>query len=243
MFAGSGGHFIGPGHYHLFDPGNGVQKFSCSYEADLDRGGAGALDIRPLLWSDGWPVAGDNFKPGAFEIESVGNGLVLELDFEKVPSGAASPGDPATGRGTSSGQGGAALPQNAARSSTNWPAGNIGVRMADYRGQPEQKWSVAAVPNAGGYPGSPWFKITIAGTDRALTATRGGDLVVMPSFAGVPGQLWRLDQLADGDWRIMPDSVPGVKQPLALWAINEYSAALAVFNPAADNQRWRLKAP
>ena len=58
LFAGSSGHVIGPGHFHLLDLGNGVQKFSCSYEADLDRGGAGALDIRPLLWNNGWPVAG-----------------------------------------------------------------------------------------------------------------------------------------------------------------------------------------
>jgi hypothetical protein len=32
-------------------------EFSCHYEADLDRGGASVLDIRPLLWKNGWPVA------------------------------------------------------------------------------------------------------------------------------------------------------------------------------------------
>ena len=62
LFLGSGGRTIGPGHFGLLDLADGVQKFSCHYEADLDRGGVSVLDIRPLLWKDGWPVAGDNFK-------------------------------------------------------------------------------------------------------------------------------------------------------------------------------------
>ena len=136
-----------------------------------------------------------------------------------------------------------ALPQDIAQVSTNWPAGNIGVALADYMGEPEQKWNVTAVTNAGGFPGSPYFKITIAGTDRALSAMRGGDLVVAPTFTGAPGQLWRLDQLADGTWRIMPDSVPGVKQPLALWAMNTSSVALASFNPAATVSAGCSKRP
>ena len=37
---------------------------------------------------------------------------------------------------------------------------------------------IAAVPNAGGYPGSPYFKITIAGTDRAWPPPRTRELVV-----------------------------------------------------------------
>ena len=48
---------IGPGHFGLIDLGDGVQKFSCHYEADLDRSGRSVLDIRTLLWKDGWPVA------------------------------------------------------------------------------------------------------------------------------------------------------------------------------------------
>ena len=107
---------------------------------------------------------------------------MLELAFEKVPSGVSNSGDHATDRGISNGQCGVALPQNVARVSTNWPAGNIGVRMGDDRGQPEQKWERTAVPNAGGYAGSPFFKMTIAGADRAFAATQGGNLVVVPAF-------------------------------------------------------------
>ena len=57
LFLGSSGRVVGPGHFGLLDLEDGVQKFSCHYEADLDRGGASVLDIRPLLWKDGWPVA------------------------------------------------------------------------------------------------------------------------------------------------------------------------------------------
>ena len=45
------------------------------------------LDIRPLLWKDGWPVAGENFKEGTYEIESVRTGTALELAVEGVPVG------------------------------------------------------------------------------------------------------------------------------------------------------------
>jgi hypothetical protein len=50
LFVGSGGRYIGPGHFGLLDLGDGVQKFSLHFEADLDRGGRSVLDIRPLLW-------------------------------------------------------------------------------------------------------------------------------------------------------------------------------------------------
>ena len=57
--------------------GGGVEKFSLHYEADLDRGGISVLDIRPLLWRDGWPVAGNNFVAGTYSIESARTGTVM----------------------------------------------------------------------------------------------------------------------------------------------------------------------
>jgi len=87
LFVGSGGRVVGPGHFGLLDLGDGVQKFSCHYEADLDRGGASVLDIRPLLWKDGWPVAGKNVREGTYEIESVRTGTALELAVQGVPVG------------------------------------------------------------------------------------------------------------------------------------------------------------
>jgi arabinan endo-1,5-alpha-L-arabinosidase len=135
------------------------------------------------------------------------------------------------------------LPREIAQVSTNWPAGNTGVRLADYVNEAQQKWNVTAVTNAGGYPGSPYFKITVAGTDRALAASQGGNLIAVPAFTGAPEQLWRFDELSDGTWRIMPKSVPNTKKPLALWAINSSSVTLAVFNPDNDKQRWLFKTP
>jgi arabinan endo-1,5-alpha-L-arabinosidase len=274
LFVGSGGRVVGPGHFGLIDLGDGVQKFSCHYEADLDRGGASVLDIRPLLWKDGWPVAGDNLKEGTFEIESVRTGTALELNVEGVPvggrrvrrgggagfgglggpgGGPSEPGGP-VGVGAPGGLGGGAgfgarsggppiPPQDVAQIFTNWPAGNIDIRMANYMCQAQQKWTVAAVTNAGGCLGSPYFKITIAGTDRALAATEDDELVALPVFTGGPEQLWRIEQFADGTWRIMPKPGPMTKEPLALSAIGSSSAALARANPDSDKQRWLFKAP
>jgi arabinan endo-1,5-alpha-L-arabinosidase len=245
LLIGSGGRMVGAGHFGLLDLGEGVQKFSMHWEADLDRGGASVLDIRPLLWKDGWPTAGENLKEGTYEIESVRTGTALELAVEGVPVGGPRPrAGRGGGRGMFGGTGMSPIPpQDAAQVSTNWPPGNIDARMANYLCQAQQKWAITAVPNAGGYPGSPYFKITIAGTDRALAATADAELVVLPAFTGGPEQLWRMDQLADGSWRIMPKSVPNSKEPLALSAVGSSFATLAKFDPKSDKQRWLFKTP
>ena len=115
--------------------------------------------------------------------------------------------------------------------------------MANYMCQAQQKWSFTAVTNAGGYFGSRYFKITIAGTDRALAATEDGELVTLPSFNGGNEQLWRVDQLTDGTWLVAPKSVPNSKDQLALSAIGSSCATLAKFDRESDKQRWHLKAP
>jgi arabinan endo-1,5-alpha-L-arabinosidase len=115
--------------------------------------------------------------------------------------------------------------------------------MSPYLLQAQQKWAITPVPNAGGYPGSPLFKITIAGTDRALAATEDRELVVLPAFTGGPEQLWRIDQLADGTYRLMPNAVPNSKQPLALSAVGSSMPTLASFNPESDRQRWNMRTP
>jgi arabinan endo-1,5-alpha-L-arabinosidase len=115
--------------------------------------------------------------------------------------------------------------------------------MSPYMLQAQQKWTIAPVPNAGGYPGAPYFKITIAGTDRALTATEDGEVIATPAFTGGPEQLWRIDQLADGSYRLMPKSIPNPNKPLALSTIGSSKPTLAAFNPESDRQRWFLKAP
>ena len=213
------------------------------------------LDIRPLLWKDGWPVAGVNMKEGTYEIESQRTGTSLELAVEGVPvggprggRGARAPGGPGGAAAPGGGGmfGGASTPvpnQDPSQVSTNWPAGNVPARMANYLVQAQQQWAIAPAPNGGGYPGSPYFKITIAGTDRTLSATENAELVVLPAFTGAPEQLWRFDQLADGTWRISPKSVPNSKETLALTAIGASFATLERFDPSSDKQHWLVKLP
>ncbi|HEY5233387.1 MAG TPA: family 43 glycosylhydrolase [Verrucomicrobiae bacterium] len=269
LFAGSGGRVVGLGHFGLINLGDGVQFFSCHYEADLDRGGASVLDIRPLLWKDGWPVAGENFKAGTYQIESARTGTALELAVEGVPVGGGGRGRrgggggfmgggfggpgrtnrPARGSGGGgmfAGRGGVIPPQDASQVSTNWPDGNIEVRLANYMDQAQQKWTISAVTNAGGYLGSPYFKITVAETDRTLAATDDGELITHPAFAGDAKQIWCIEQLTDGTWRVMPKSSTGADKSgngLALSAIGSSSATLEKFNPESDRQRWVFNSP
>jgi arabinan endo-1,5-alpha-L-arabinosidase len=115
--------------------------------------------------------------------------------------------------------------------------------MSPYLLQAQQQWAITPVANAGGYPGSPFFKITIAGTARTLAATAERELVVLPAFTGAAEQLWRIDQLADGTYRLMPKTVPNSKDPLALSAAGSSMPTLANFNPASDRQRWTIRTP
>jgi len=134
---------------------------------------------------------------------------------------------------------GAPIPaQDVAEVSKNWPTGNVDVRMANYLCQAQQKWTITAAPNAGGYLGAPYFKITIAGTDRTLSATPEAELAVLPTYTGAAEQLWRIEQLPDGAWRIMSKS-----KPLAISAVGSSFATLAKFDPKSDKQRWLMKTP
>src|SRR6187431_1576262 len=87
MVVAAGGRVNGPGHFGRIILEDGVEKMSCHYEAVLDQSGYSVLGIRPLLWKNGWPVVGENFKEGTYEIESERRGYALELivDFVRMP--------------------------------------------------------------------------------------------------------------------------------------------------------------
>lgn len=235
MVLAAGGRLIGPGHFGRFIVGDGVEKMSCHYEADLDQSGRSVLGIPPLLWKNGWPVAGDNFKEGSYEIESERRGYALELvvDFVRMPGGMRfnrnndEPVKPVAS-------------QQLADVITTWPTGNTGVRLGDYVGRPHQKWTITAVAGEG-YPGGPYYKIQIAGTERALAATAEGELISVPAFTGASAQLWRIDQLIDGTYRIMPKTVPGSNKNLVLVSSGDSTPTLAEFDFNSDNSKWNFK--
>ena len=118
-----------------------------------------------------------------------------------------------------------------------WPKGNIGVRISDYMSRPHQKWEIAPVSDAGGYLGGTYYKIVIAGTHRALAATSDAELTTVPEFTGAPEQLWRIEQLTDGSFRIMPKSSP----EYALISIGDSTPTLAKFDMGSDNSKWNFK--
>lgn len=277
MVFSSIGTVVGPGHFarNIIEPG--IEKMSCHFEADLELGGKSTLGIRPLLWKNGWPVAGSLIKDGTYKIESERRGFGLELTVEFVrmgggtrggggmggmmgggaPTGAQRPAGAPAGAAapqaapTPAPQAPAAAPAPAASQvvpkqklsevNANWPAGNIKVRMAEYLFRPHQRWSIIALNDRPGYLGGPYFKIVIEGTNRALAATANAELTTVPEFSGAPEQLWRIDQLIDGTYRIMPKAVPGSTKKYALMSVSDAMPSLGEFFDAnSDNYKWNL---
>ena len=238
MVVAAGGRVTGPGHFGRVILENGVEKMSCHYEADLDQSGRSVLGIRPLLWKNEWPVAGDNFKEGTYEIESERRGYALELivDFVRMAGGM-------RGFGRNTNEPVKPVPsQELADVINTWPTGNIEVRIGDYLFRPHQKWTITAAPDTSGYLGGPYYKIVIAGTERALAATAEAEVITVPTFTGAPEQLWRIDQLIDGTYRIMPKVVPDSQEKLALVSIGDSTPSLEKFDMNSDNSKWNFKA-
>ena len=234
------GRGIGPGHFGLIELEGGVQKFSMHYEADMDRSGRSVLAILPLRWTDGWPVAGETVAPGTYEIASERSGYALGLatDIVRIPfdvrrSFMAAPSEPTS-----------PIPdQTLAQDSAAWPKSRIRVDLADYMVRPHQLWTISPVPGVGGYFGAPYYKIIIAGTDRALAATPQGEVETVASFTAAPEQLWQIDQLTDGTYRIAPRGAPGGRTGLALVAVGASTPTLAAFDPASPTGRWTFRQP
>ena len=122
-----------------------------------------------------------------------------------------------------------------------WPTGNIGVRIGDYMFRPHQKWTITDAPDTTGYLGGPYYKIVLSGTERALAATANGEVITVPNFTGAPEQLWRIDQLTDGTYRIMPKVVPDSDKKLALVSSGDSTPTLAEFDFRSDNSKWNFK--
>jgi len=233
--------YSGPGHFGRTVVDEGVELMSCHFEADFDRSGRSVLGIRPLLWRNGWPIAGEAFQGGTFAIVSERRGYSLELavDFIRIPQererfwqiDLSKPLQPIAD-------------QSLADVIQSWPTGPIDVRCADYMFRPHQRWTIVPVPEAGGYLSNPYFKILIAGTERALTATEGLELTTVPQFSGSDEQLWRIEQLTDGTFRLLPKQIPGregINTRYVLYSAGDSTPTLAPYDFSPDNSKWNFR--
>ena len=241
MVIAAGNRKTGPGHFGRTIIDEGVEVMSCHFEADFDMGGRSVLGILPLLWRNGWPVAGEPFREGTYEIASERRGYALELgtDFVRIPQqrerfwaiDLTKPVVPIAN-------------QQLADVIGSWPQGNIGLRCTDYMFRPNQHWTITAVPEAGGYLGGPYYKIVIAGTDRALAATADLELTTVPQFTGAPEQLWRIEQLTDGTYRLLPKVIPGregLNIRYVLYSAGDSTPTLAPYDFQSDNSKWNFR--
>lgn len=241
MVLAAGDRLVGPGHFGRTVIDKGVEVMSCHYEADFDQGGRSVLGLRPLLWKNGWPVAGDRFKGGTFEIESQRHGYALELavDFVRIQQDRQAwwrldPNKPARPIEN----------QKLADVENTWPKGDVAVRLGDYMFRPHQRWTVTPVPEAGGYLGGPYWRISVEGTSRSLAATADREVKSVPDFTGADEQLWRIEQLTDGTFRIMPKRLPGqpeLNKKLVLYAVGDSTPTLAEYDPESDNAKWLFR--
>ncbi len=238
MLLSAGNRKTGPGHFGRYIEDDGVEKMSFHYEADFDRGGRSVLAVLPLLWENGWPVAGEPVKEGVYEIESQRHGYALELavDFVRMPHKMFRFWEKVD------------EPVVPLKSQTledvidTWPEGDLDVRLGDYMFRPHQRWSVQPAPEYGGYLDAPYYQIMIEGTNRALTATAEAEVTASAEFTGAPEQLWRIEQLTDGTYRVMPKSVPGHEgESLALVSVADSTPSLGKFDMNSDNSKWRFR--
>ena len=227
---------FGAGHFGRYVEDEGVEKMSFHWEADLDRGGRSVLAIRPLLWENDWPVAGEAFTSGVYEISSVRRGYALELAVDFVRHDI-----PRSRWWEASDEPIASYPnQTLEEVKDTWPEGEIPARIGDWMNRPHQRWTVTAVPEAGGYLGGQYYKIQIEGTDRVLAAAKDAEVTTAPSFTGAAEQLWRIEQLTDGSFRIIPKEVPGTDRQYVLTSIADSTPTLAEYNFDSDNSKWRF---
>lgn len=241
MVIAAGDRVCGPGHFGRTIIDEGVEVMSCHYEADFDQGGRSVLGLRPLLWRNDWPVAGERFRGGTFEIESERRGYALELavDFVRMAQDRERFWQIDTTKKVKP-----IVSQKLSDVANTWPSGNISVRLGDYMFRPHQRWTVEPVSAAGGYLGGPYYRIVVEGTQRALCATADGELSTVPVFSGDDSQLWRIEQATDGTFRIMPKRIPGhleLNTRYVLYSAGDSTPTLSPWDFGSDNAKWNFR--
>ena len=233
----------GAGHFGRTIIDEGVEIMSFHWEADFDLGGRSTLAILPLLWKNDWPYAGEQVKDGVYEIESERRGYSLELAVDFVRMQVARQGW--FNRDQMQEAPKPVDKQTLAQVIGTWPDADqpVGVRCGDYMFRPHQCWQVTPVPQRGGTICGPLYTIRIAGTNRALTATDKLE-VVTKEMADLDEQLWRIEQLTDGTYRIMPYVIPGQQgknKKYCLYSAGDSTPTLAEYDFQSDNSKWNFR--
>ena len=75
-----------------------------------------------------------------------------------------------------------------------------------------------------------------------MTATADLELIAK-DFANLDEQLWRVEQLTDGTYRIMPYVIPGKgkNQKYCLYSAGDTTPTLAEYDFKSDNSKWNLR--
>jgi len=241
MVIAAGDRKTGAGHFGRTIIDEGVEVMSFHWEADFDLSGRSTLAIRPLLWKNDWPVAGQQIKQGTYEIESERRGYSLELavDFVRMKQERQGwfnreqmqqPVKPIAN-------------QTLEEVISTWPQGEIAVRCSDYMFRPHQHWTVTPVAEKGGTLAGPLYEIKIAGTNRSLTATANLELTTR-EYQGEDCQLWRIEQLTDGTFRIMPYAIPGKEDrndKYCIYSAGDSTPTLAEYDFKSDNSKWNFR--
>ena len=163
---------------------------SFHWEADLDLSGRSTLAIRPIIWKNGWPEAGEILDDGTYKILSRRRGYALELtvDFVRAAGGMRGFGRQANETVVK------VENQKLEEVIGGWPEGNIDVRANDYMARPHQKWTIEAIPSSSASTPSltaprPWRSststtITPSGTSRSLSKRHPRRSRVIPDQIG-----------------------------------------------------------
>ena len=79
--------------------------------------------------------------------------------------------------------------------------------------------------------------------DMPMRLTVRQNLTIFGRLYAVKNLAGRIEQLADGSYRLSPKSVPGGTEALALSAVGSSMPTLAKFDPASERQRWKIGKP
>jgi arabinan endo-1,5-alpha-L-arabinosidase len=187
LFLASEGVDIGPGHFGLLVD-DGVEKFSCHYEAVLGRNGRSVLDIRPLLWTlDGWPLPGENVRDGTYQIRSQRTGMILQSSTNLVQTQRYLARDYQKWTITPAGGG---FHKIISASGTNClEAAGTAVDVAPFTGADNQLWKIDQLADGSHRIASKIDKLALT----AAFKSKPGNGVALQPFTGDDAQRWVID--------------------------------------------------